>query len=672
MPGNTTIVGDLRRRSNAPRGRDGARRRRRHGRVHGARAGQGTAVDQRADIYAFGLIIYDMLAGRTPRRAGRQRDRRAAGADGAAAAAASKRSSRRFPRRSTQLVSRCLEPDPAKRYQTTAGAGRRRSIGSTTTASRSRSGASSACRLFARGATLLGRAARRHLVVRARTGRAGATRSGVGADRRLPEQHRRPDVRSARWSRSLKLALEGAGFISAYDRAGIGAASACGRPRQLDEAGGAGDRGQAGRGRGALGFARAAQGNGYTMSVKAAQAVTGDVITDATRRRASSKDQVLAVATKLATDGPQGARRRHVGLGSDASRWTRCRPRRWTSVRDYAAAHGGDRPTAGSRRRGRALPRPSSCDPKFGIGYQALAIASRNLGQAAGSREVHQGSARHLDGMTERERYRTRGMFYLVTGDYQQCVKEYGELIARYAGRRVRAQQSGAVLDAAAQTCREPLERDAAGRQDPAQARALPGQSGAVRRLRGDFQAAEQEARAIAGAGRRSACWPWPSPSSARASCRRRRETYQADWQTIDAQGASYAASGLGDLAAVRRPVFGRGADFRAGRGGGLAAKEPDRAAAKFAALAYAHLLRGQTARGGRGRREGADEQQDREDPIPGGARVRRGGRDRQGAERSPRALAAELQAEPQAYAKIIEGEIALKSGRRRDRRSRC
>src|ERR1044072_8825966 len=34
--------------------------------------------------------------------------------------------------------------------------------------------------------------------------------------------------------------------------------------------------------------------------------------------------------------------------------------------------------------------------------------------------------------MTERERYNTRGMYSRLTGDYQQCVKEYGELIARY------------------------------------------------------------------------------------------------------------------------------------------------------------------------------------------------------------------------------------------------
>ena len=36
----------------------------RHGRVHGARAGaEAEAVDQRADLYAFGLILRDMLLG---------------------------------------------------------------------------------------------------------------------------------------------------------------------------------------------------------------------------------------------------------------------------------------------------------------------------------------------------------------------------------------------------------------------------------------------------------------------------------------------------------------------------------------------------------------------------------------------------------------------------------
>ncbi len=44
--------------------------------------------------------------------------------------------------------------------------------------------------------------------------------------------------------------------------------------------------------------------------------------------------------------------------------------------------------------------------------------------------------------MTERERYRTRGFYYLITDDYQACVKEYGNLITQVFRRCLGAQQS--------------------------------------------------------------------------------------------------------------------------------------------------------------------------------------------------------------------------------------
>ena len=80
------------------------------------------------------------------------------------------------------------------------------------------------------------------------------------------------------------------------------------------------------------------QGNGYGISVKAAQAVTGDVIASA-NGRASNKDQVLGVATKLVT-----AVRKALGDDtSDSAQMFAMADLSATSlevVRHYAAAHG--------------------------------------------------------------------------------------------------------------------------------------------------------------------------------------------------------------------------------------------------------------------------------------------------------------------------------------------
>ena len=56
---------DEHQRLRARRADDRGRRRGRHRRVHGAGAGKGQPVDHRADIYAFGLILYDLLLGRS-------------------------------------------------------------------------------------------------------------------------------------------------------------------------------------------------------------------------------------------------------------------------------------------------------------------------------------------------------------------------------------------------------------------------------------------------------------------------------------------------------------------------------------------------------------------------------------------------------------------------------
>ena len=71
-------------------------------------------------------------------------------------------------------------------------------------------------------------------MVLTRSGRAGQTRTRFGPDRRLHNQSNDPTF-DGTLEPIVKLALEGAGFISAYDRAGIRRSLGVRPPERLDE-----------------------------------------------------------------------------------------------------------------------------------------------------------------------------------------------------------------------------------------------------------------------------------------------------------------------------------------------------------------------------------------------------------------------------------------------------
>jgi serine/threonine protein kinase len=81
---------------------------------------RGAAVDQRVDIYAFGLILYDMLLGRVRHT----RNGQTAVAELMDRMQHAPRSAREIdpdiPDEVDLLLSRCVEPDPDRRYQTSA------------------------------------------------------------------------------------------------------------------------------------------------------------------------------------------------------------------------------------------------------------------------------------------------------------------------------------------------------------------------------------------------------------------------------------------------------------------------------------------------------------------------------------------------------------------------
>ena len=67
-------------------------------------------------------------------------------------------------------------------------------------------------------------------------------------------------------------------------------------------------------------------------------------------------------------------------------------------------------------------------------------------------------------------------------------------------------------------------------------------------------------------------------------------------WSTMGAFGASFAAAGLGDLALYEGRFSDAVKIFEQSAAAAVTAKNPDVAAMKFAALAYAQLSRGQNA----------------------------------------------------------------------------
>ena len=451
----------------------------------------------------------------------------------------------------------------------------------------------------------------------------------------------------------LRLGLEGAGFINAYDRTRIRGTFNVQPPETLDEAAARQIAMKQGVGV-VLSGSIDRIGDGYEISIKTAQPISGNV-TASTKLRAANKDQVLGAVTKLA------ATVRKV-LGEKASQSDQLFAMRNIStgsldvVSQYAA--GIELQSKGKYEEAiQKFQKAVAIDPNFGLAYNSLSVNLKNIGRIEESEKFAKEALRHLDGMTERERFATRGNYYRITGDLQQCIKEYGELIARYSADTV-AHNNRAL-------CLGRLRDFRAAMAETRQALTiLPNHMTYRANLAlfanydGDFATAEKEVRSI----------PQPSAGALQAlplslvgqgRLQEAAESYQA-MSTMGAFGASFAAAGLGDLALYE----GRFADavriFEQAAAAAVAANTPDVAAQKLAALAYAQLSRGQNAAA----IAAADKALSSSKALSVrflSARILVEAGAVAKAQPIAASLASELATEPQAYGKIIEGEIALK-----------
>ena len=226
----------------------------------------------------------------------------------------------------------------------------------------------------------------------------------------------------------FNFAIEGAGFVTSYNRA---------QARRLaGQLGYAADKLDEGTARliavregldvvvtGTL----SRDGSGYKVVAKAMDPSTGKTITTADAT-ASGREGVLAIMPDLAAPIRKALGDSDSGKENKGETFTA-----GSLEAAHAYATGQDLLLNGDFDKAReAFATAVQKDARFGRAYASMAVASLNLGLRQDGEKYFKLALSHLDRMTERERFRTRGAYYIMQGDQQKCIDEYKALVARF------------------------------------------------------------------------------------------------------------------------------------------------------------------------------------------------------------------------------------------------
>jgi len=630
----------------------------------------GLELDTTSDIYASGLIAYEMLTGKMPYAAD------------SAVASLLKRSQERakpmidvdssIPRDLSTIVARCIEPDRKKRYQNTA------EVLADLEGWRQK-GAASALRFpdvrpWARDIPwpLIGVIT--SVLVLAVTGflfrnkllgpKIAATPAPVSVLVADFQNKTADPLFDDTLEPMFNVALEGASFINAYNRstARQAAAKLPNPTGKLDENAArlvAVNEGVAAIVTGSL----SSRGSGYTLSVKAIDSVTGKTLANADVNT-TNKDELLFAVPKLAAPirealgdtTPESVQLEKVaGAFSTSS---------LAAVHQYGIAM--EQLLAGNSEEAiRFFSNAIALDPNFARAYGGMASAYGNLGRTQDAEKYVKLAMEHVDRMTERERYRVRGLYYFATSNYPKCIEEYGELVKRFPAD----DSAWANVSACYLSLRRIPEAVAAAQRA---VKIVP--RGVLQRVAlsfdssysGDFVSGEREAQAALKLNPSSQAYlALAEAQLGLGQMAQAAETYHK-MEKIDALGASLAASGLADIASYE----GRYADavpiLEQGVAADMAAKNADSAAEKLAGIAQLHLLRGRKGPAVAAATNAASISQSVPVRVLAARTLLEAGEIAK-AQKLADDLASEIQPETQAYAKIIRGDLALQRGDKRE-----
>lgn len=299
-------------------------------------------------------------------------------------------------------------------------------------------------------------------------------------------------------------------------------------------------------------------------------------------------------------------------------------------------------------------------DPKFARAYTGMAAMAQNLGKPQDAIAYMKLAMEHVDRMTEREQYRNRGLYYLTTGDWKNCVQQYTDLVTRYPADRV-GQNNLANCYTQLRDAPKALE---AARQAVAIVPKAVGQRlnlAFISSFAGDFAASEKEARTALDINPKAAqgYLVLAEAELGQGQLDKAAAAYH-QLETFGSLGTSIANDGLADLAAYQGRYSEAAGLLAQGATADTAAKMADNATRKYLALANLEQLQGHQAAAlsdiGKGL---ANDSPTSNKFLAGIGYVDAGEIPK--AQKLAASLSSEETSEPQAYGQIIEGLIALK-----------
>jgi tetratricopeptide (TPR) repeat protein/predicted Ser/Thr protein kinase len=302
----------------------------------------------------------------------------------------------------------------------------------------------------------------------------------------------------------------------------------------------------------------------------------------------------------------------------------------------------------------------AALDPNFTWAYTGMAAMARNLGKPEDAVNYMKLAMQHEDNMTDREKYRDRGLYYLTTGEWQNCVQEYTQLVTLYPADRV-GQNNLSI-------CYEQIRNAPKALEAAQQAvKIVPkgvGQLlnlGFVSAFAGDFAGSEKEARTALSLNPKAAqgFLVLAEAQLGEGQLDKAADSYR-QLEGFGAAATSTAIPGLADLAAYQGKYADAARILTEGVAADIAAKDADSAARKYVALGNLEELEGKHAAAVADTDKALANSKSTQIEFLAGRTYADAGEFAK-AQKLATTLSSSLTSESQSYGKIVAGLIALK-----------